>query len=281
MELPAIQTVRRCIGGSTKCMPGINEFFIQQLKLKVATMTDICRECVILFDEMSIKSHLEYSSAMDIIEGFEDMGHLGRTKKLGKYAGVFLVRGLIHQWKLPIGYFISEHGLRGATIKKLLSDVILQLVSIKLEPRAFVCDQAGTNRKAMSLLSVSPEKPYFEEGERKIFCLYDVPHLVKSLRNNFLKNDFVLDNEILSFENVRQVYKLDSSSFSTRALWKLSPAHIWPNTFQKMVVRLATQVLSFSVAAAIRSSVALSKLKLASALPTADFIHFINYLFDD
>jgi hypothetical protein len=280
MVLPAIPTVRHWIGGSSKFMPGLSKVFFRHLKLKASTMTEMSRECVILFDEMSIKSHLEYSSTLDVIEGYEDMGHIGRTKKLGKYAGVFLLRGLFHHWKLPIGYFISEHGLSGVKIKELLQAMILQLVSIDLEPRAFVCDQASTNRKAMSELGVSPEKPFFKVGERKIFCLYDVPHLIKSLRNNFLQSDFILENETLSFENVRQVYKIDSSSSSTRALWKLSPAHIWPNSFQKMVVRLATQVLSFSVAAAIRSGVALGKLKLVSALPTANFINFVNDLFD-
>jgi hypothetical protein len=47
--------------------------------------------CSIIFDEMKIKSFLEYSKYLDMVEGFEDLGHRGRTKKLASQAMVFMI----------------------------------------------------------------------------------------------------------------------------------------------------------------------------------------------
>jgi len=55
--------------------------------------------CVIVFDEMKVKSFLEYSKYLDMVEGFEDLGHKGRIKKMATHSMVFLVRGLYGKWK--------------------------------------------------------------------------------------------------------------------------------------------------------------------------------------
>jgi Transposase protein len=81
--------------------------YIKQIKSKVNAMTNEEKYCVIGFDEMSIKKYLEYSKYLDIVEGYEDFGHLGRTNKLATHTLVFIARGLYAKWKLPIAYFLS------------------------------------------------------------------------------------------------------------------------------------------------------------------------------
>jgi len=44
------------------------------------------RKCVILLDEMSILKCIEYNEALDIIEGFEDLGPLGCSSNYAKHA---------------------------------------------------------------------------------------------------------------------------------------------------------------------------------------------------
>lgn len=280
LTLPAPSTLREWVASSSKYMTGFNDLFFQKLALKVSVMSHKCKDCVILFDEMSLMANFEYSNSMDIIEGFEDLGHLGRTKNAGKYASVFLVRGMQQNWKITVAYFISEKGLSGTQIKTILYDLIEKVLGVGLSPHSFICDQGSSNRKALKDMGVSFEKPYFEVKNRKIYCIFDVPHLVKSLRNNLLTCDFVADGKIISFENIRRVYRSDTSSSTTRAMWKLTPAHLWPNAFQKMSVRLATQLFSLSVAAAIRASCSTGELTLSSASSTADFIELINNIFD-
>jgi len=41
------------------------------------------KKVIILLDEISIKKAIEYNKALDVIEGYEDLGTLGRTNKIG------------------------------------------------------------------------------------------------------------------------------------------------------------------------------------------------------
>lgn len=86
-------------------MPGLNQFFFIQLKLKISTLTEMEKN-VINFHEMTIKEHLEYSKYLDLIEGYEALGHLGRTTKTAKTALVFMARSIYGSWRLPICYFL-------------------------------------------------------------------------------------------------------------------------------------------------------------------------------
>lgn len=53
-------------------------------------MTDIEKCCVLLFNEMTIKKGLEYNHLLGILEGYEDMGNIGRTLKPATQALVFM-----------------------------------------------------------------------------------------------------------------------------------------------------------------------------------------------
>ena len=55
---------------------------------------------------------------------------------------------------------------------------------------------------------------------------------------------------------------------------------VYPNAFLKMSVRLATQVLSHSVAATIRTCISTGQLKNTTAENTAEFVDFMDQLFD-
>lgn len=61
---------------------------------------------------------------------------------------------------------------------------------------------------------------------------------------------------------------------------KITPAHLKPNAYQKMSVKLAIQVLSSSVAAEIKTCVRTKQLKSKSALDTENFLENINNCFD-
>lgn len=88
-------------------------------------------------------------------------------------------------------------------------------------------------------MNVSEDKPYFFIEEQKIFALFDTPHLLKSIRNNFIGSNFKKD-DIISYNDIVQTYNIDKKNKKNRALLKITDAHIWPNSFQKMRVKLAT-----------------------------------------
>lgn len=265
----------------SKTTPGFNKQLMNQIKIKVDSMTQMEKACVVLFDDMSIKQCLEYSPKYDLIEGFEDMGSLGRSSRIAKYATVFMVRGLFYQWKLPVGYFVTEKGMSGQKIKLTLQSCIENLNDVGLTVKAVVCDQSTTNSKGLRELGVTVETPYFfsERGEQ-IFALFDPPHLLKSLRNNLLTHDFLCNDQIVSFSDIRKLYEIEIKSETTRAAHQLTPSHIWPNSFQKMSVSLAAQVFSHTTSAALKTAVSTGQLQTETATNTANFVSKINSIFD-
>lgn len=231
---------------------------------------------VLMFDEMAVKEALEYCTYYDLIEGYEDVGLLGRQPKIGKQAYVFMIRGLYYQWKKPVGYFISRNGLKGDQIKILIKEGIKCLTNVGLYVKALVCDQSSMNRTAYKSLGITNDEPWFYHDAKKIHAFFDVPHLMKSVRNNLLTHDFLYDEKVISFGDIKKLFRIDSSSHSTRAALKLTPAHISPNSFQKMNVALATQVMSHTTASALRTVVGTGELTTSTALNTAEFLDFMN-----
>lgn len=131
----------------------------------------------------------------------------------------------------------------------------------------------------MHRLGVKDGQPFFVYNNIKYHALYDVPHLIKSVRNQLLKYNFQLDNHIISWYDIRETFYIDSKSETTRALPKLTPVHINPNQWQKMRVKYAVQVLSHAMASAMRTAVKSGELH-QPAVNTANFIDKIDQLFD-
>lgn len=75
-------------------------------------MTEDEKQCVLLFDEMGIKKGLQYDMKNDKIEGFEDLGPLGRRDDIATHAFQFMLRGVTYHWKLPISYVLSENSAK-------------------------------------------------------------------------------------------------------------------------------------------------------------------------
>lgn len=126
-----------------------------------------------------------------------------------------------------------------------------------LNGKVTICDQGASNRSALTHLGVTKKNPQFRVHNKIIFALYDAPHPLKSIPNNILNGDFILDNKTISFLGIIRVYNIDKNNGKSRALPKLTNAHIFPNPFQKMSVKKPLRyLLSHSVAAALRTCAA-------------------------
>lgn len=117
---------------------------------------------------------------------------------------------------------------------------------------------------------------------QKVFTCFDAPHLLKSLRNNFMnpKLQLRIHKKVISWNDIKKTYDVDQQSNTTRAMVKITPKHIFPTNFEKMRVKYAAQVFSHSVAAAIKTASAIKQINSNTSLDTADFIENINNIFD-
>lgn len=93
---------------------------------------------------------------------------------------------------------------------------------------------------------------------QKIIVLYDPPHLIKGIRNNFLVKDIEINvnssitKEFASWDIIESAYQIDIHSHTlNRQLKNLTDEHVIKNKIKKMKVKLATQIFSATLSAFI------------------------------
>lgn len=262
--------------------PGFNSCVLQNLSTIVDDMSENAKKCVMIFDEITIRKDLKYNEFKDEVTGFVDLGN-ERQPKVGKQICVFMLRGLVEKWKFVVSYYVSETCLTGSLLKSILLENIDHCSSLGFQIVAITCDQGSNNRACYEELGVGKEKPFWNHQGKKIYCLYDVPHLMKNIRNCLLQHDVYTVDGIAKWGVINQLYMTDKGR-TTKLCPKLTQKHIDPNAFEKMRVSLATQVLSNSCSAAIQALAKLNKFNEynleSSAIPTSKFLKTFNDTFD-
>ncbi|XP_054276526.1 uncharacterized protein LOC128995529 [Macrosteles quadrilineatus] len=237
--LPSTSTIARWLQ-SINLRPGVCSEIIGLIRNKVKHMGDWEKNAVILFDEMSIKSSLEYDSKRDVVEGLFDLGEDGRKPYPATHVLLFMARGLTYRWKMPIAYFATNKMVNGSVVAKLIPKCINAMQDAGLKETANPDDEQQ---------AAASEEP----GEKPSIGVADWDH-------------------------VQKLYNIDSGATKSRAT-KLTEKHIRPNSFEKMSVKLATQVFSLSVSAAMSTAVETGELP-SSALDTAYLLKRLNNRFD-
>lgn len=137
---------------------------------------------------------------------------------------------------------------------QIIKSRILELIKIGFHHVCITCAQGTANRKMFSIFNVTPDKPYTIIEKKKMYLIYDVPHLFKSIRNNLLNGNILVKTsectKTIRFYNVKKTFEIDKTSITTRAMCKIGEQHINPNSWQKMSCKIAIQTFSNSVSAA-------------------------------
>ena len=164
-----------------------------------------------------------------------------------------MVRGLLSKWKQPLAYFLTAGTVKPETLQRLTGICLDKLEKIGLYPKALVCNQGSSNCSFLHKLEkVSIEKPYIVQNNKKVSVIYDPPHLLKNMRNNFMKSNYRYDSTEVKWEYIVDFYNKDKT-MSIRMAPKLKDKHIILQPFSAMRVNLAAQALSHSVAPGINT----------------------------
>lgn len=190
------------------------------------------------------------------------------------HAMVFMVSGIRKKWKQPICYFFTTGAMSSSTLAAHIKHIISELHTIGLHVVATVSDQMSANVSAIKQLKEETNTICVKKGvENKYFGylidteevvhVYDVPHLLKGIRNNFLDNAVVFEwkngKEEARWSDIVQLYELDQGEYDFRMLNKLTDAHVYAAKLKKMKVRHAAQVLSQRVSGTLRTLVRLGR----------------------
>lgn len=182
--------------------------------------------------------------------------------------------------KMPLRYFLVHNSVLKTEMKRILENLIKQLVGMGYKPRALICDQASANRTLLEYMGATEDKPKIVLAGHELFTICDAPHLVKSTRNNLLTCDFEIDGKLMvSFHDIKQLYEI-KKKHNVRTAHKLIAVHLNINTFKKISVRLAAQVLSATVTSVLETAQDIGILKTAIVRSTANFLRATNDLFD-
>ena len=220
----------------------------------------------------------KYCNEEDKIMGFEHFGESDESDKVANHALVFMARGLFDRWKQPLAYFFAHNSSPAAKMHELVTQCIQRLRLVGFTVVCVICDQGATNRQMFDIFGVSVDVPYVDVGGELVHFMYDPPHLVKCLRNNFMKYDFMFSGHRVCWQYIADFYNRDSRQ-KLKLAPKLTAKHFHLPPFAAMRVRLATQVFSHSVAAGIYTHVSLGAL-VVDAEYTADFVEMVDGLFD-
>lgn len=238
----------------------------------------------LVIDEMAIRKKIEWDGKK--FHGFVNYGIEleDDANSAAKEAFVLLVVCINGQWKLPVGYFLSD-GLNGDQKSTLILQCIELILKTGAQVVSLTFDGAPSNVAMTNVLgcnnNITNLKPYFSFKGNNIYTFYDPSHMLKLIRNTFGEKKVLIDCKggFIKWCFVEKLEKLQDSE-GLHLANKLRKAHI--HFFkQKMKVRLAVQLMSESVADAI--SYCAENLKLIEfrdCQATVDFIKLINNCFD-
>ena len=166
------------------------------------------KDVSLCFNEMKLQQGLVYKRSSGKLVGFCKMGDINQeiesfqarcvgkknsvltiSKNLAKYVNVFMVHGIYTNLKSTIGYHVSR-GFTGDQLFPLVSEAtrILEVVGFKVRIR--VSDGATPNRAFFKINGVLKQFGirYYTinrfSPDRNTHFISDVPHLLKTTRNN-------------------------------------------------------------------------------------------------
>ena len=257
--------------------PGFNDNIFKALETRANELDD--RYCCLVFDEMKLAKGIIYDRQRDMVEGFENLGTYGRSIKMADYALCFMIKGLKQKWKINIGYFLTSSTIKAEILFKLINEAIIKLERAGLIVKTMICDQGPNNQRCMSkFFNITTTKTYTTINNNNIYLFYDPPHLLKNIRNNFKKHNYILNEEEISWNYLVNFYNYDKQT-EIRMAPKLTDDHFELPYNRKMKVNLAAQVLSHTVAAGINTMIRSKEFSNHASI-TANFVNKIDGIFN-
>lgn len=237
------------------------------------------RHVSLVADEIHIKPSLFYNISTDEVIGLDDHKKpKADNLQCSNHALVLMATSISKRFKQPLAYCFSKTTYSGERLEKLIKDCISKMTKIGFIVHNLISDMGSNFTSLAKRLNVTPEKSYFEVEGRKIYYIFDPPHLLKATRNNMFNNNFFIGEKQTDWRYIQMFYDEDSSE-TFRLAPNLTQKHMQPKAFKKMNVKLAAQVLSARVAAGMTTYMKFKKIPPEAAF-TIEVIAKFDNLFD-
>ena len=155
-------------------------------------------------DEFSLKSHLFYDCSKDKVIGVEDFDDGITSDKLATSAIVLMAHGIIENWKQPLAYYLVNESCSIDMVKEKLADAnaINKLRDIGLNVLGVVSDIGSNFQMFVDEMGITPDYPWFVHNGKKILYIFDVPPIIKAIRNNLINYNFHFDDKVACWNDL-------------------------------------------------------------------------------
>ncbi|RVE48289.1 hypothetical protein evm_007040 [Chilo suppressalis] len=289
--LPSTKTLRSLLA-QIKIKSGLVNIIFEKIKDTVQKMNLEDKLCILMFDEMSLSPQVHYDRVNDKLKGFTDFDN----NQIADHVLVFMIKGVKANYKQPVAYYFTN-SINKWILKNLIAEVIKKLQETGLTVLCTVCDQGAANVGAINELIQDSKTKYFRAGKawrhdffevnkKQIIPLFDVPHMIKGLRNNLLNKNLIYTDyndenkqKIVKWEYFQRVFEADKCLGELRCLYKLTEEHLNPDKIKKMRVKNAAQIFSHSVAV-VTGHLSARNLVAEECRQIIPFVSMIDKLFD-
>ncbi|XP_063821363.1 uncharacterized protein LOC135071511 [Ostrinia nubilalis] len=290
--LPSNTTLKKLIAG-LDIKTGINKQLFAVIKDEVSCWEEKKKYCTIMFDEMALEPALFYSNKNDNISGFVELNK--KINNLADHALVFMARGAVCKWQQPVAFYFTEGAVSSQNLQIILKEIVNAVVETGLLPIALVSDQGSSFQSALKTLQENTRGEQIRAGIEtddtinisgaSLSVIFDPPHLIKGLRNNFITKNIKMNGKISKWQDIVDVYQTDCKHTQSRLLHKINDEHVIPEKVKKMKVKNCVRVLSKTMAAALSYTAEFSHYSdgrpVSDTLQnTADTVAFFDNLFD-
>jgi len=105
-KVPCVSQIRRWMQ-LIEFKPGFNTDVMELLKSYWESLLIEDLNCIMTWDEMSIKQLIEYDKNADKLEGIQELGHLSKLSPASE-ALVVMISGIRKSWSFPIAFYFSS-----------------------------------------------------------------------------------------------------------------------------------------------------------------------------
>lgn len=262
--------------------PGFCTEAFNALKLKAQT-SEMPLICALVLDEMAIRKSLCWDPQTKTYYGRVNVGTDCDMDSLevANECLVLLLTCINGSWKLPVGYFFIR-ALSGEQKAVLVKICIHKCEEVGIKVVSLTCDGPSANFSMFSALGCdfNSNQVTFTYSNSIIHAFIDPCHAIKLVRNAFgeLRVFYDIYGRKIDYSYLEHLLNLQEAAGLHMAT-KLTKAHILFQK-QKMKVRLATQLLSDSVADALEYCAYLKIPEFEGCEGTINFIKLINSVFD-
>lgn len=281
-RLPTRRTLQRwlrCIDSS----PGITEVAMNAISEKVHAQEGKLYLCL-MSDDVAIKKQVVWNTEEKSFDGFSTITNTSTQSEnklpVAKEALVYMAVG--SNFKIPIAFFFLD-GLQAIDRAVLTKEVIRAVEATGATVVSLTGDGLAANISATKILGANFDnnRPFFpspSDASKKIYVIWDIPHMLKLLRKYFASGRLYYKDHKMRWDLlVKLAEKQDSENFNLGN--KLSKRHIdWKQA--PMVVRLAVETMSNSVADALEQLCEDNYTEFVGSEQTVQFIRLTNNSFD-